>query len=577
MPASAGRGDGLTTASKITIQETLDLLDGPFAAVAKGIGEGSYTLWLGSGISRDRVIGLDGVLAKLIEFLRINVTPHPDCAHRRALEKLFRMSGLPAADMAGIDLGQSAASWPVLKALVAALWNQYSAVLSIEVGDRKLDYLLWDGLDFPNTFASQDADAEHLAIGMLSLEGAFSLLASANWDGLLEAGVRELGHPETYRVTVTGEDLRSPAAAVATLYKFHGCAIRAISHENPYRRLLIARTSQITSWMTNDDFKIARDQLGAMLQVQRTLMVGMSAQDENIRHTFANANAHKGWQWDAAPTPVLFSAQELGDDHRNLLQNVYGEITYETHRAAICQAARIQAYAKPLLIALLLQVVSSKLKVLANDVTAPGLDGVARNSIVSGISFLRSRAASGGDVDRLAYVKQLAATLARAMHQHHAGVSAKGPQRYFPIDSDPVLRLKDKLIHQGSGMREAAAALGLIGFEESSHAWRTSTDDPLDARSGALRLTSTTGSARVFLAANDDAITGLLECEAFEDSDADVVVICSGRVTARQSRSPSGHRRTGVATARYVGLREMLRDARDLDDLRERFRQEVAL
>lgn len=570
-------GDGLTTASNITIQETLGLLDGPFAAVARGIGEGAYTLWLGSGISRDRVIGLDGVLAKLIEFLRAHATPNPNCAHRQALEKLFEMSGLPPADIAGIDVGEPAASWPVLDALVGGLWNRYSAVLSIELTGHRLDYLLWHGLDFANTFASQEADAEHLAIGMLALEGAFSSLASANWDGLLEAGVRELGHPEAYKVTVTGEDLRSPAAAVTTLYKFHGCAIRAIADEDRYRRLLIARTSQITSWKTNDDFKITRDQLGAMLQVQRTLMVGMSAQDENIRHTFASANAHKGWIWDAAPTPVLFSAQELGDDHRNLLQNVYGEEAYETHRVAICDAARIQAYAKPLLLALLLQVVSSKLMVLASDVAAPGLDDTAREAIASGISVLRNRAAAGGDGDRLAYAKKVAATLARARHQHHAGVSATGSQQYFPIDSDRVSRVKGKLMHQSSGLREAAAALGLIGFEEHALAWRTSADNPLDARSGALRLTSTNGAARVFLAANDDAITGLLECGAFEDSDADVVVICAGRVAARQSRSPSAHRRTGSVTARYVGFRDMLRDASDLDDLRERFRQEVAL
>jgi hypothetical protein len=56
---------------------------------------------------------------------------------------------------------------------------------------------------------------------MLALEGAVTDLATANWDGLLEAAMKELGYDETfYRITVTGQDLRNPAAA-AKLYKFH--------------------------------------------------------------------------------------------------------------------------------------------------------------------------------------------------------------------------------------------------------------------------------------------------------------------------------------------------------------------
>ena len=57
----------LPTAATISIKETLELLDGEFLGLSQGLAEGQYALWLGSGISRDRVIGLDGVLAKLIE------------------------------------------------------------------------------------------------------------------------------------------------------------------------------------------------------------------------------------------------------------------------------------------------------------------------------------------------------------------------------------------------------------------------------------------------------------------------------------------------------------------------------
>lgn len=90
---------------------------------------------------------------------------------------------------------------------------------------------------------------------MLALEGTVTELATANWDGLLEGAMKALGHSDTfYRVTVTGDDLRG-AAAAAKLYKFHGCALRAIEDEGKYRPLLVARSAQITSWMGNDTFK----------------------------------------------------------------------------------------------------------------------------------------------------------------------------------------------------------------------------------------------------------------------------------------------------------------------------------
>jgi hypothetical protein len=472
---------------------------------------------------------------------------------------------------------QPATDWPCLPNLLKRLWNQYSAVLSVDIAGERLDHLLWVGLDFPNTFGAQHADAEHLAIGMLALEGTVTELATANWDGLLEAAMHELGHDETfYRITVTGEDLRNPAAA-AILYKFHGCALRAIASENDYRPLLVARSAQITGWKSNDTFKIVRDQLGALVQRSRTLMIGMSAQDENIKHLFATANAHKGWKWTDKPTPIVFSAQDLGDHQKDLLNVAYGEVDYEAHRDEICEEARLQAYGKPLLLALVLNMLTTKLEVLASDVEAPCLDQEAQATIASGLRHLRDRIAATDDGDRLALAKSIASSVSRARHQLQNGTSDPGVQQYFPIDGEPAPRMKNKLALKASGQREAAVALGLIGLDEHAASWESSIDDPAAPQSGALRLTSPNGSSRVFLAANDDVITSLLECGAFDEDDSDAVVICSGRVAGRQQRSPSGDRRDGSTAPRYVALRPMLTDATDIDDLRDRFRGEIAL
>ncbi|MEV8519435.1 SIR2 family protein [Dyella marensis] len=567
----------MPSAASISIKETLALLDNEFKGLSEGIGRAQYAFWLGSGISRDRVIGLDGVLAKLLEFLRIHTTAAADCKYRVALEKIIAMAAPSADERARIDFSQPVATWPDLSIILKRLWNQYSAVLSTDIPGENLDYLLWVGLDFPHTFSAQPADAEHLAIGMLALEGVVTELATANWDGLLEAAMKELGHNETfYQITVTGEELRNPASATV-LYKFHGCALRAITNEAEYRPLLIARTAQITGWTSNETFKIVRDQLSALLQRSRTLMIGMSAQDEDIKHLFASVNAQKGWKWTDQPTPIVFSADELGDDQKNVLIGAYGEPDYEGHRVEICEAARLRAYAKPLLLGLLLHVLAAKLKILASDAMDGHLDQTARDAIEGGIKTLRDRIADAGNSDRLGLVRAIAAGLARARHQLQNGVSDPGIPSYFPLDGDPTHRMKDKLALKSSGQREAAVALGLIGLEEQDANWVCSVDDPVDARTGALRLTSPNASARVIFAANDDTVTSLLDVGAFDESDDDAVVICSGRVSERQQRSPSASMRSGALGPRYVAFGSMLSGVSDLDELRAQFRGEAGL
>jgi hypothetical protein len=566
----------LSKAATITVKETLDLLDGPYLEMSEGVTQGQYAFWLGSGISRDRVIGLDGVLVKLVEFLRTHATADADCGYRKALEKLIGMASPSAIELGQIDFDQRSSTWPCLPELLNRLWHRYSEVLSIEIPKEKLDYLLWVGLDFANTFASQDADAEHLAIGMLALEGAVTDLATANWDGLLEAAMKELGYVETfYRITVTGEDLRGPVAK-AKLYKFHGCALRAIEDEDRYRDLLVARSAQITGWISSPVFKIVRDQLEALIQRSRTLMIGMSAQDENIKNMFGQVGAQQGWKWMDQPTPIVFSAQELGDDQKSLL-NVAYSADYEANRDAICEAARLPAYAKPLLLALLLTVLATKLQVLASDATALTLDEAARSTIANGITHLRNRVAEAGNGDRLKLAKNVAGSLARARHQLQNGDSPIGIPTYFPLDEQPAHLMKGKLGLLNTGQREAASALGLIGLEDHASSWVTSVDDPSDVRSGALRLTSPSATTRVFFAANDDNITSLMECGAFDEDDSDVVLICSRRVSVRQQRNPSLNLRSGKMGPRYLAFGPMLAEAASLDALRSTFRTEIAI
>lgn len=191
----------------------------------------------------------------------------------------------------------------------------------------------------------------------------------------------ELGHTSApYTVAVTGDDLKGPKGE-AILYKFHGCARRAIEDEPKYRSLLVAREASINQWMANPAFEKIRVQLGALLQRARTIMIGMSAQDSNIQLLFGN----KGWKWDDAPSPIIFSAQELSEGQKSILEGAY-PADYEANRNSIWDNAKLPAYAKALLLALLLYVLGQKLEVLTLKVSSKGFDTAAKEALAQGVS-----------------------------------------------------------------------------------------------------------------------------------------------------------------------------------------------
>jgi hypothetical protein len=124
----------MPNAATITVPETLALLDGQFASVARGVAEDRYVFWLGSGISFGRVDGLRQVIAKVLEFLRVRTNPgDPNCRFGKALRAALELAPITPAEAARIDVAQSFATWPDGNEIVARLCNNYARLLDINV------------------------------------------------------------------------------------------------------------------------------------------------------------------------------------------------------------------------------------------------------------------------------------------------------------------------------------------------------------------------------------------------------------------------------------------------------------
>jgi hypothetical protein len=570
-------------AATISVRATLDLLDGPFVKMANGIGEKQYALWLGSGISRERVDGLPGLIKRVLEYLRVSIdSSNPNCRFLRALNEILALAMLSSDEAAHIRLDRNIDDWTVLPIILQRLTGRYAQLLDVRVEGEAADFLLWDVVDVRNTFAVMAPDCEHLCVAILAIEGVISDIVSGNWDGLVEAAVIELdgGAANTLRVCVRSEDLRDPPLR-ARLVKFHGCAIRAADHPDTYRPLLVGRQSQITDWPHDPTWEPIKNELVSLAATRRTLMVGLSAQDSNIQDIFSAAKDTMPWLWPCDPPAHVFAEENLGDLQKNILRFVYRD-AYDSEAAAVEGGAKLPAFGKPLLTALVLYIWCSKLQAFVKVVEAPGLTEADRALIGTGLKLLRDRlgdaAAGSTPIDFLRLLIRESARCLTLFQQGHN--PSGGAPTYRALGSVPVHQIENDPTLPTSGIREMAAALGLLGLGEQSGLWNISNGDSGVANGGVLGVKHFGGTSetRVFFSANNGVDVRLEANGIVVDDDGDAVVIHSTTPIVRMTRSPrSVLGRTGKTKARHVDMNMLLRDAVGINDLQSSFRTEAAL
>lgn len=567
------------SASNISVEQTLALLDGPFAAVAAGVAENHYAFWLGSGISFGRVAGLSKVIERLLEFLCARIDgDNPACRFRRTFDDALNLASATPAERGRIDTGRPVAEWPDGQGIVRRLVTNYARLLDLAVEGEPDDYLLWEGVGVGATFAdpSTEPDVEHLCMALLILEGSASEVASANWDPLVERAVERLtGGTPTLVVCVRPENLREPELA-AYLYKFHGCALLASQDPDAYRSFLVARQSQINAWTSHPANAAIAARLVNLITAKPTLMLGLSAQDFNVQALFAMAEANLSWPWPGERPSFVFSENDLGVDQRSLLRNVYRTHHTPATRAGIEQGAVIKAYAKPLLLALVLHILGAKLCRLVD--LAPGkLDGDDRARLKAGIVGLRDTLARLADGDRLTFVLQLVERMGKALELFRDGRPGPIPGRYSPLHDLPLHRLGSDRGLSASGLREVAVALGLLGIGLAEGEWTFDASDATDLAGGVLRIQASSGEAKILFAGSNDAAARLAN-NGHWIQDGSTIVIYSPEIAPRLQRSPvEPPGRTGRSPIREIGMATMLDEAANCNELMQLFREVVSV
>lgn len=571
-------------AAAISVRTTLDLLDNSFQAFAQGMAEGRYAFWLGSGISLGVVPGLWGVIAKVIEFIRVHIDPaDPACKFNRAMNEVLRLAGLNAAQCAALDLNVAFDMWPQDKrdAIVGTLVTNYARLLAIRVGTEPFDYLLWDAVKVCETYGggALQPDVEHLCLAALSLEGVATEMVSANWDPLVERAVASLTDGNAAlapTVVARPNDVQLPRGRTR-LIKFHGCAVKAAANEAEYREWLVARHAQVNGWCGKAGNQPLVTALLALITQKPTFMLGLSAQDGNIQHVFQTAAEQSPWNLAAAPPGFVFSEDELGLDQQSLLENVYGAQVNPANFQAVCEAARIQAYAKPLLTALLLDVLARKLAALISMMPGP-FPAAERQPLVDGVTRLRNDLGTAAQTS-VAFVGGLLQTCARSSQLLRAGQVTQPNLKYMPISQDAIPGMAGNPDLDTSGLREAAITLGLLGAGVARGDW-TVEAEPVTTGSGVLAVISNlpgTAKTKVYVTANSFNAALLVACGELDESEAPILIQAK-ELALPMPRSPLGSfGRTGAPLTREVSIGPLLNGCTTFDQLYTNFRQELAI
>jgi SIR2-like domain len=563
------------SAGSITVSQTLLLLDTEHTTFAEGVADGRYMFWLGSGISLGVVPGLHGVVLKVLKHLQSRMTPgDSDDRFRKALVEIIEeTAGLNTDEKIRLDIDAPVESWPDRDAIIERLTQRYALMLDVGVEGEEADYLLWDGVDPATTYGTGlDPDAEHLCLAILGLEGVIEVMASANWDGLIEAAMREITEDpaQHLNVVVLQEDLRGEPVPIQLL-KFHGCAVLARSGDPKYRRALVGRQGQITGWEELNDKAAVRTKMLSAASEKPTFMVGFSAQDTNIQRVFSAVKSAMPWPWPSDPPALAFAEDQLGPWQKQVLKATYGDDVYAANRGDILTASLIRAYGKPLLTAFVLDVLTRKAQALIRS--ADGLASADADALCGGVTAVRDTVAATAGTGTKDFITALLAATARAVSLFRRGSEPSSLTIYDRLTMQPAGQVAAAPAVDSDGVREMAVSLALLGRGAASSAWSLDVAPTTSGTNGALRVTDPGGTDRaVFLTASGKAAVELSRTGPMASGASDAIVIRCDDPAEPLARSPSAPPgRTGSAAEAEVTIRQLLRDSSDLAGLHRGF------
>lgn len=580
------------TAFQITVSEVLAKLEGDFEPVATAVENGEFALWVGSGISR-QAPNLGNLIESAFDYIRVRAIDLATSADfLPALEEALRLAEIDPATVTD-RYNNPLAAWPEHDDIIKRLWNKYSRVLDIPIKGKPSDYVLWEAIDVRKAFENpQPPAAEHLCIAILMLEAAVQSVASANWDGFIEEAVQRLSNdvPGVMQVVVDPDQLRGPAGR-ARLLKFHGCIIHATREPNVFRQYLTGSYTQIMTWPETAAFAAIRNAVVGLATNQKTLVLGLSIQDNNLQTLFTRAKEVHAWPWPCAPdSPAyIFCEDSIQQGQRDVLRLCYGA-GYNADPEAVHGATLLRAWGEKVLIAMVLKLLGDKLSKLMSLALEPLNKGQIAIDLNQYLRSWRDQIADqaeppAGVNNRTDLVNRGILLWSRMLSMYRSGALPANLESYETLTtSTPVLIAADPNA-QATGLGRLGVALSLLEYGRGAGHWDLMGPASNDSVAGAMAARSTRAGAvdrPLFIVKSATEAIALKSKGAFANDDAIVLHaddawhsmgVSSG--SARRMRTSPG--RTGYVGETHISLGKLIERHDNATALQAAFLREMVL
>lgn len=580
------------TANEITVREVLARLESDFSPVADAVANGEFALWVGSGISR-QAPNLGNLIERAFNFIREKAIDAATTAtYMPALEEVLRLAEVDSEQVLA-QYVQPLAAWPEHDAIIDRLWKKYSRVLDIRIAGTATDFILWDAINIREAFAHPSPPAaEHLCIAILVLEGAVQAIASANWDGFIEAAIDRLSNsvPGVIQVVVDPDQLRGPAGR-ARLLKFHGCIVHASREPFAFRRFLTGSHSQIMFWPESAQFAAMRNSVVGLATTHKTLVLGLSIQDNNLQSLFARAREAHAWSWPCTPAApaYIFCEDQIQQGQLDVLRLAYNN-AYNDNPAVLHEATLLRAWGEKVLIALVLKILADKLvRLMEITLTTLGKAQISGDLIPSLKALwidISELAMPNPDIQsRTVFVNKGIALWSRLLSTFRSGAMPKNLDSYETLTNSSLNLIAADQNAQAMGLGRLGVALSLLQYGREAGLWELCQPISNDLASGAMtaRALRLDGVDRPLFIVKSAAEAIILKSNGSLANDNVIVVhaddawhqMVVGGQSARRVRAAPG--RTGHIGETHISLGNLLTRCVDAASLQREFVSEMML
>lgn len=135
-------------------------------------------------------------------------------------------------------------------------------------------------------------------------------------------------------------------------------------------------------WPEKAEFAAMCNAVVGLATAQKTLVLGLSIQDNNLQTLFTRAKNAHAWPWPCSPAAPahIFCEDSIQQGQRDVLRLSYGD-AYNNNAAAIHDATLLRAWGEKVLIALVLKLLGDKLaRLMELGLTALGKAPMAGGS-----------------------------------------------------------------------------------------------------------------------------------------------------------------------------------------------------